>query len=132
MLSVGVSAATDITGFGLLGHLRELLLASGASARIESDRVPVLDGVVGLADAGVVPDGTRRNLASVEPTTRFAATVGPAQKLLLADAQTSGGLLIAVAPGRSQALEAAMLAGGVGAVRLGSVEEGPSGEIEVS
>jgi selenide,water dikinase len=131
MLSVGVSAATDVTGFGLLGHLHELLTASGASARIETTLVPVLDGVVQLADAGVVPSGTRRNLTWVQPTTSFAASVSTAQQLVLADAQTSGGLLLAVAPERSQALESAMLAGGVSATRFGAVEGGQTGAIEV-
>jgi selenide,water dikinase len=91
----------------------------------------VLDGVIELAEAGVVPDGTRRNLASIETLTTFGGSISEAQKLVLADAQTSGGLLIAVAPERSQLLEAALLAGGVAAARLGTVEEGKSGSMEV-
>jgi selenide,water dikinase len=131
MLAVGVSAATDVTGFGLLGHLGEMLVGSGVAARIEAALVPVLDGVLELAEAGVVPSGTRRNLAAVESLTNFAAAISPAQRLVLADAQTSGGLLIALAPERSPELEAAMLDRGVAATRFGTVESGKSGSIEV-
>jgi selenide,water dikinase len=131
MVAVGVSAATDVTGFGLLGHLGEMLAASGVAARLESAGIPVLDGVIKLAEAGVVPDGTRRNLASIETLTTFGGSISEAQKLVLADAQTSGGLLIAVAPERSQPLEEALLAGGVAAARVGTVEEGKPGSMEV-
>jgi selenide,water dikinase len=131
MVAVGVSAATDVTGFGLLGHLRELVAASGVSARVESDQVPVLEGILELAGAGVVPSGTRRNLASIEAVTTFAPSISAAQRLVLADAQTSGGLLIAVAAERSPALEAAMLAAGVPAVRIGAVAGGQPGSMEV-
>lgn len=131
MVAVGVSAATDVTGFGLLGHLHELVAASGVSARVESDQVPVLEGVLELAGAGVVPSGTRRNLASIEAVTTFAPSISAAQRLVLADAQTSGGLLIAVAAERSPALEAAMLAAGVAAVRIGAVAGGQPGSMEV-
>jgi selenide, water dikinase len=131
MVAVGVSAATDITGFGLLGHLGELLAASGVAARIEIAQVPVLEGVLELAEAGIVPSGTRRNLAAVEPLTNFEVSISAAQRLVLADAQTSGGLLIAVAPERSETLAAAMLAGGVAAARVGTVVDGEAGFIEV-
>ena len=131
MVAVGVSAATDVTGFGLLGHLGELLAASAVAARIETAGVPVLDGVLELAEAGIVPSGTRRNLAAVEPLTRFADSISPAQRLVLADAQTSGGLLIAVPSERSHALEAGMLAGGVAVARIGTIEAGKAGFIEV-
>ncbi len=97
-LAAGAQAATDVTGFGLLGHLHHLLLGSKRSARLFADAVPVFDFVRPLAEAGGIPGGTRKNLAYVEPHTRFDPALSPTQRLILADAQTSGGLLIAVRP----------------------------------
>ena len=92
-----VRAATDVTGFGLLGHLRSLCRASGVTARIHSAALPVIaPEVIRLIEAGCVPGGTRQNLASSEPEVRFGPAVTPAVQLLLADAQTSGGLLCCV------------------------------------
>ncbi len=104
MLRAGVEAATDVTGFGLLGHLGEMVRASGVGARVYADRVPILPGARDLADAGVVPGGTRRNLDATEGLVRWALTVSDTTRLLLCDAQTSGGLLIAVAPEHCDAL----------------------------
>jgi selenide,water dikinase len=95
-LSAGVRAATDVTGFGLLGHLSNMLMASGVSARIDVDEVPVYDFVPALAEQGMVPGGSRKNLAFVAESTHFDAAVSEVEQLILADAQTSGGLLIAV------------------------------------
>jgi selenide,water dikinase len=100
-------AATDVTGFGLLGHLRELLVASGLTAEVDRSAVPVIDGVRELLDAGMVAGGTQRNHAFVSDTTDWGAFPEPEQ-LLLADAQTSGGLLLAVAPERADDLVAAL------------------------
>jgi len=132
MLEVGVNAATDVTGFGLLGHLGEMAAASGVSARLELGAVPVLPGVRDLAAAGVVPGGTRRNLDSAARFTDFGAGVDEADRLVMADAQTSGGLLVAVPGERAGALEAAMARLGVPAVAVGAVEEGPPGRIAVA
>jgi len=98
MRSVGsaVHAATDITGFGLLGHLRNMLEASGVSARIRSSVVPVFAGVRPLIERGAVPGGTKANLAHAEQVTRWHDGVSEVDRLLLADAQTSGGMLISV------------------------------------
>ncbi len=96
MVRADVHACSDVTGFGLLGHLREMSEGCKFSARIEAAAVPLLPGARELADAGQVPGGTRRNLASVEPVTEWAESIDSITKLLLADAQTSGGLLIAV------------------------------------
>ena len=110
MVAVGVSAATDVTGFGLLGHLGSLLRASSAAsgkslgARIDWHRVPLLDGALDFAEQGVCPGGSKRNLAYAAPNTRFSSDIAPHLQLMLADAQTSGGLLIAVAPERLDAL----------------------------
>lgn len=103
-LAAGASAATDVTGFGLLGHLHHLLLAAGASARLDLAAVPVLDCAWPLARAGAVPGGSRKNLDYVSPHCRWGPSVDEATRLVLADAQTSGGLLIVVPPSRADAL----------------------------
>ncbi len=92
----GVRCATDITGFGLLGHLREVLDASGVDAEIDVGSVPVLEGARDLVAAGAVPGGTRRNLDDTAHVER--ADVSSVDLVTLCDAQTSGGLLLAVAP----------------------------------
>ena len=96
MTEAGVRAAVDITGFGLLGHLRSMLQASGVSARIRMSAAPVLDGVAELVEAGVYPGGSLRNLQSVSPI--VDSRVGETGLKILADAQTSGGLLMAAPP----------------------------------
>jgi selenide,water dikinase len=93
-LASGVRAATDVTGFGLLGHLGSMLRASGCAAELWLDAVPLLAGARALAEAGHVPGGTRRNLEAATAT--WADGCGETDRLLLADAQTSGGLLLAV------------------------------------
>ncbi len=130
MVAVGVSAATDVTGFGLLGHLHEML-TGGVGAQLAAADVPLLPGARDLAAAGVIPGGTLRNRAAVEAHTDF----GPADdvtRTLLSDAQTSGGLLIAVSPERAAALLAALAVEGVeGAVRIGTLTDEPSRRISV-
>lgn len=93
-LAVGARCATDVTGFGLLGHLAKLAQASGVTAVVDATAVPYLDGARASATAGYVSGGTRRNLAWVAPTTDFGS-LPEVEQLLLADAQTSGGLLVA-------------------------------------
>ncbi len=91
-LAAGTRCATDVTGFGLLGHLQRLAAASGVGARVELAAVPVLAGAWDLLDAGLVPGGTLRNLEHVRPwVTAAGADVGERELTLLADAQTSGG-----------------------------------------
>jgi len=94
----GVRGLTDITGFGLLGHLSEMCRASGAAAEIWFDRLPLLPGAADLARQGFVPGGTKRNLEYVESSTDFDTELLPWQRLMCADAQTSGGLLMSVPP----------------------------------
>ena len=125
MVSIGVSAATDVTGFGLLGHLAEML-GGAVGADIDADAVPVLPGAVDLVSDGVVPGGTKRNLAFVEGFTDFG-DLPRWRRLLLADAQTSGGLLIAVAHDRCEDLLDRL--DGIGAV-VGSITDRP-GHIRV-
>ncbi|KXT56171.1 segregation protein B [Gordonia sp. QH-12] len=90
----GVQAATDVTGFGLLGHLYKMCRASGVSAVVEASAVPVLDGALDALRDGYVSGGTRRNLDWVRPHLGAGAGVSEDDLLLLADAQTSGGLLV--------------------------------------
>ena len=129
--AAGVRAATDVTGYGLTGHLHTLLRASGASARIESARVPLLEGAVQLAEAGHIPGGTRRNLADAAGHVAYEGDVPAVLKLLLADAQTSGGLLIACPQDRMALLRREMAARNVRAAEIGRVEAGPGGRILV-
>jgi selenide,water dikinase len=93
-LAAGARCATDVTGFGLLGHLYKLARASGLTAVVDAAAVPYLDGARAALHAGHVSGGTRRNLAWVTPHTDFGR-IDEAERLLLADAQTSGGLLVA-------------------------------------
>ncbi len=113
MVAAGAHACSDVTGFGLLGHLREMAQASGLCARIDSGAVPMLPGAERLTAAGYAPGGSRRNLESVDRSTRWSGSVGDAARQLLADAQTSGGLLIAVAPDDLGALSEALEREGV-------------------
>jgi selenide, water dikinase len=120
MVLAGASAATDVTGYGLLGHLRNLRV--GAHVRL--GRVPVLDGVRELAAADLFPGGTRRNHAAVRDEVDWGG-LPEADQLLLCDAQTSGGLLVAIAPERAAAFEAGMSGGPYPPVRIGEVTDGP-------
>ncbi len=129
MLDAGVEAATDVTGFGLLGHLHRMLLASGVSATIDASAVPVLPGVLDLARKGVVAGGTRRNHAFVRPRTDWGELTEPEQ-IVLADAQTSGGLLVATSDGDRLADE--LQRRSVAFAEIGVVEPGEPGRIRVS
>jgi selenide,water dikinase len=106
-LAVGVHAATDVTGFGLLGHMLEMVTASGIGAEIDATAVPVIDGVRDLLTAGMVAGGTQRNHAFVSDSVDWG-DLALDDQLLLADAQTSGGLLLSVAPDLADALVAAL------------------------
>ena len=96
MNGLDIHAVTDVTGFGLLGHLREMCLASDVSAEINFRNLDFLKGVRELAEAGVVPGGTKRNLDFVKDVVIFDKKLSEVEQLLTADAQTSGGLLIAI------------------------------------
>ena len=106
-LAHGVRCATDVTGFGLLGHLGNLLAASGVGARIWFSRLPVLAGALELAARGSVPGGTQRNLEAAGQAV-WDEGLTQAERLVTVDAQTSGGLLLAVAPERLEGLLAAL------------------------
>jgi selenide,water dikinase len=98
MLSAGAHAATDITGYGVLGHAAELASASGVALRIDSTQVPVLPRVIELIEQHVIPGGTHDNAKAHGAFTTFESSVSPALRLALSDAQTSGGLLISIPP----------------------------------
>jgi selenide,water dikinase len=128
--SGAVHALTDVTGFGLLGHAWRMAEGSGVALRIRSQAVPVLDGVVDLAAADVVPGGSRANLAWVLPHLR-ADPDAALPLIVLADAQTNGGLLAAVAPERSAGVLAALAAAGVRAADIGEVLPGAPPHLEI-
>ena len=140
MVAHDAHACTDVTGYGLLGHLRELARASGLAARIDPLAVPLLPGVRPLLEQGHVPGGTRRNLRDLEGHVDWTGT-DDATRLLLADAQTSGGLLIALPPGPARALVEALGEESAGGAQekdapsapaiIGSLVEGPAGSIRV-
>ncbi|MGH2635181.1 MAG: AIR synthase-related protein, partial [Actinomycetota bacterium] len=126
MRETGAEAATDVTGFGLLGHLHRMLRASGVSATIRADAVPVLAGVLALARSDVVPGGTKRNHAYVSPHVDWGGLTAPEQ-FVLADAQTSGGLLIAATDGDRTAEELGSRR--VPFAEIGVTDGGPPGRI---
>jgi selenide,water dikinase len=132
LASPGVHAATDVTGFGLLGHLGEMLGGSSeVGAQVTASDVPVLEEAWALARQDIVPGGTRRNLAAVAPFVDWSERLSNVDQLVLADAQTSGGLLIAVEPSAAQALLDDLAARGVtSARRIGTFTDRP-GRIEV-
>jgi selenide,water dikinase len=97
-VEAGLRCATDVTGFGLLGHLHEVSIASGMSATLDVASIPLLPGARDYAAAGLSPGGTERNLAHVRPTVDGLDGLDPADVAILCDPQTSGGLLLAVPP----------------------------------
>ncbi len=119
----GASAVTDITGYGLVGHLHELAKASGVAAEVDARSVPTIEGVEALAEAGVVPGGSGRNRADAAAF----ADLGDDERsaVLLTDAQTSGGLLVAVTPGE----EAPLL--DIGGVVVGRLVDGSPGHVRL-
>ncbi len=123
MSEVGVRACTDVTGFGLLGHLYEMLAASGAGGRIHLDKVPLLEQVRSLAEIGMVPGGAYRNLEYLEQWLRWDSSLDDLDKLILADPQTSGGLLIAVPGEKAGHFMELLLESGVNGALIGEVIE---------
>ncbi len=132
MLEVGVHACTDVTGFGLLGHLHELAEASGVSARVSLNQVPVLPGVWDLARRDAVPGGSRNNQRYLTEHVTWGEGIKPEEQVVLCDAQTSGGLLMAVSPRRRSRLLAALRERGVLAAVIGRLTRGPRGRITVT
>jgi selenide,water dikinase len=129
--SGAVHALTDVTGFGLLGHGWEMAEGSGVALRIRAAAVPVLDGVHDLAAKDVVPGGSKANLTWVAPHLTVASGLPATTAIVLADAQTNGGLLAAVAPARAEAVLSALRAAGVEPAVVGEVLAGDPPRIEV-
>ena len=123
---VGASAATDVTGFGLLGHLYELASASGLSASVETTSVPLLPSINDLVEGGFVAGGTERNLDFLEP---FLSGGSFTERLILCDAQTSGGLLFSCDASAAVDAVAELTEAGHFAAVVGELEPGDPGHI---
>jgi selenide, water dikinase len=130
-LRVGVNAATDVTGFGLIGHLTNMLEASKLAAEIAFEAIPILPHARNLASRGIVPGGTERNLQAAEKV-EWAAELGAADRYLCVDAQTSGGLLLSVPAEKEAALLTALKEERTPAAAvIGRVVAGSPGQIRV-
>ncbi len=128
-----VHALTDVTGFGLLGHLLEMCRGAGLEARVDFAKVPVLSEVLSLAQQGIGPGAIERNMASYGKEVEFAPHVETWQQRLLADAQTSGGLLVSVAPGQAgEVLAAFREAGFATAAVIGAMQAAAIAKVSVS
>ena len=128
-IEAGATGATDITGFGLLGHLRSMAEGSGVDVDLRASAIPVLPGVPELVASGLVPGGSRRNLAWAGERMQVDG-VDDAAIIILADAQTSGGLLFGAEAGRAEEAVAALRESGHAAAAVGTASEG-SGTIRV-
>lgn len=120
-VAAGIRAGTDVTGFGLLGHLAEMLQASGVSATIDVATIPILPGALDITADGHVPGGTKRNFRAVKGFVDFGETTSAIQTILV-DAQTSGGLLLAVPEDDLDGLVAAVVEGGDVAAVIGRID----------
>ena len=127
-----VHALTDVTGFGMLGHLDSMMRAAKVRARIDAAAVPVLEGVRELAREGAVPGGTRANLEFVPPRATFPQRMTEPDRLVLADATTNGGLLAAVAPKAVSKLLKSLANAGASARVIGEVVRSKKPGIDVS
>lgn len=133
MLEVGVHACTDITGFGFLGHLHEMIAASNVAAEIQITKVPVLEEVWDLARAGAVPAGSHNNYRYLMPKVKWDTGISQEARLILCDAQTSGGLLISVSPDKADQLQELLSKEGCLATEpVGKVVTGTAGTIIVT
>lgn len=131
MLEVGVNACTDVTGFGLLGHLNEMTSSSKVGARLILKEIPILEEAWALAEERIVPGGSFANLNSVKSIVLWHPQMTDEAKILLADAQTSGGLLLSVEEGKARALKDALLKRKVMAAEIGEIVEDSEGRIRV-
>ena len=122
LVTHGIRGATDVTGFGLLGHGLEMARASGARLVFDAAALPALPGAIELATAGFETDGARHNRRFVAPALEASSAVDESLVILALDPQTSGGLLAAIPPERLAGVETALAAAGVPAWRIGRVE----------
>ena len=131
-IAAGARAATDVTGFGVIGHLSRMAAASHLSAEIRASAVPLLAHTRALA-AEHIPGGTRRNLDDLRSLLDVDPAVPDAELVLLADAQTSGGMLIAITPERAQELHTRLAASGAAvSADIGVLTEGQPGRIRIT
>jgi len=128
MLGGVVHSATDVTGYGLLGHLRNMLRQSNVAAEIRASTVPILTGAIDLLEAGQVPGGTKRNRTDLADDVLFDDDVSEALRMMFSDAQTSGGLLMAVPPEEAERIVTEL---GDPVSVIGTITEGPRGSIRV-
>ena len=132
MSDFDISACTDVTGFGLLGHLAEMVCGSGMSVQVDSGQVPVIAEALEFASTGLIPAGAHKNREFREEMIAFGETVPRALQDVLFDPQTSGGLLISVSGNQDTALVAALKDAGVGdAAQIGEIIHGPDEKILV-
>ncbi|MCF8232485.1 MAG: selenide, water dikinase SelD [Bacteroidales bacterium] len=131
MKKFNVKACTDVTGFGLIGHLREMILDTQVSITLYSSKVPVLEEAREFATAGIVPGGTENNLYYVEQEVRWPEDLSHTERLILCDAQTSGGLLISVAGNEAASMVEKMEKAGVRAAIIGEFSGENPGKITV-
>ncbi len=133
MSDIGVDACTDVTGFGLLGHLWEMCTASKLGAAIRLSKIPLLSDVRALAEQDMIPGGAYRNREFIAADVTFGPGIDEVSQLILCDPQTSGGLLMAVAPEKADALVMALIQAGVPiAAVIGEITEDLPGRITVT
>lgn len=130
MLDAGAQAATDVTGFGLLGHLRKVCAASNVAAEVRAPSVPVMDGVRELVAEGMISGGSKRNRVYVDEVTTYDDDVAEDDRVILSDAQTSGGLLIATQ--RAPDVVRALAERGCDAAIVGRITQGTPGTLRVT
>ena len=132
MSNFNITACTDVTGFGLLGHLAEMVCGSSMSARVFSEQVPVMAEALEFASMGLIPAGAYKNREFRESMTDFVETVERSRQDVLFDPQTSGGLLIGVGSHQAGELVAALKDAGIGdAAQIGEIKSGPEEKIQV-
>ena len=132
MSNFNITACTDVTGFGLLGHLAEMVCGSSMSARVFSEQVPVMAEALEFASMGLIPAGAYKNREFRESMTDFVETVERSRQDVLFDPQTSGGLLIGVGSHQAGELVAALKDAGIGdAAQIGKIKSGPEEKIQV-
>ena len=132
MQEAEANACTDVTGYGLLGHLNEMVQGSKLGAKIYLDAVPLIEGVYELAEQGFIPGGTRRNLEAVMNNVTWEDGIPAISQLLLADAQTSGGLLISISEENLPKLREGLQKRGVEFAEIGEMVEGSDIEVAKS
>jgi selenide,water dikinase len=129
---IGGHALTDVTGFGLLGHLRNLAAASRVSSKIWLEQVPALPAAWEYVRSGIAPGGTHANRRFLADWVIYEENITKEEQLMLADAQTSGGLLVSVSADRAKDMHEALIGAGVkDATIIGDIESGEPGRITV-